>query len=265
MQGSNGASHVGVNLAFTKFIFVRPADEGEPAMVRLRAAAAVVARGFFNDFEAGGGRDTPPHETVQFFTNEQPASVVGIAGARYALQVSSKYRPRLDEGETELRRRLGDDFGEVLALNGAVRVPQYTSAEMHAFAYQHASPRASGRTQRNVIILPMGKTREWWDMSALDRHAYFYPHQAGADGHAIKGHARAAEPGIGTIYRRLFYNPDGTSRPGEFDFITYFECADEHVATFDRIRAALADERQNPEWRFVVEGPEWRGKRVLKW
>jgi hypothetical protein len=54
----------------------------------------------------------------------------------------------------------------------------------------------------------------------------------------VKGHARAAEPGFSTIHRRLFYNPDGSGRAGEFDFITYFECADEHVATFDRIRAS---------------------------
>jgi hypothetical protein len=81
----------------------------------------------------------------------------------------------------------------------------------------------------------------------------------------VKGHARAAEPGITTIHRRLFYNPDGPGRTGEFDFITYFECADEHVATFDRVCAALRDQQQNPEWRFVEEGPEWRGRRVLRW
>jgi hypothetical protein len=84
-------------------------------------------------------------------------------------------------------------------------------------------------------------------------------------GARVKGHARAAEAGIGTIYRRLYYNPDGTGRDGEFDFITYFECADEHLSTFEQICRALRDERQNPEWRYVVEGPEWRGKRVLKW
>ena len=263
MNGSNGTSHLGVNLAFTKFLFVTAARDDDAARTRLRAAGGIVARGFFNDFEAGG-RDAPPTETIQFLLNENGHQQPGLAGARYALQVSSKYRPRLQETETELRRRLADNAA-VIALDGAVRVPQYTSAEMHAYAYKSATSRGSGRVQRNVIIIPIRKTQEWWDKSPLDRHAYFYPHTDHVTGARVKGHARAAEAGIGTIYRRLYYNPDGSGREGEFDFITYFECADEYLTTFDLICRSLRDERQNPEWRYVVEGPEWRGRRVLKW
>jgi hypothetical protein len=62
-------SHLGVNLAFTKFIFVTPARDDDAARTRLRAAGAIVARGFFNDFEAEG-RDGPPQETIQFLVNE---------------------------------------------------------------------------------------------------------------------------------------------------------------------------------------------------
>lgn len=262
-MNGNGTS-LGVNLAFTKFLFVTPARDDDAARTRLRAAGAIVARGFFNDFEAEGARDTPPHETIQFLVNEGGQERPGLSGSRYALQVSSKYRPRLNETEMELRRRLADNAA-IVAVDGAVRAPHYTSAEMHAYAYKHARPRASGRIQRNVIILPIRKTPEWWEKSALERHAYFYPHADAKTGLPVKGHARSAEPGISTIFRRLYYNPDGHGRADQFDFITYFECADEHLATFDEICSALRDERQNPEWRYVVEGPEWRGKRVLKW
>ena len=262
-MNSNGTNHVGVNLAFTKFLFVTPARDDDAARTQLRGAGAIVGRGFFNDFEAEG-RDAPPQETIQFLINENGHQQAGLAGARYALQVSSKYRPRLQETEVELRRRLAGN-ATVTAIDGAVRVPQYTSAEMHAYAYKGASARMSGRVQRTVIIIPIRKTQEWWEKSALDRHAYFYPHTDSVSGAHVKGHARAAEAGISTIYRRLYYNPDGAGREGEFDFITYFECADEHVATFDQICRSLRDERQNPEWRYVVEGPEWRGRRVLKW
>ena len=259
----NGTNHLGVNLAFTKFLFVTPARDDDAARTRLRAAGAIVARGFFNDFEAEG-RDSSPQETIQFLVNENGLDRPGLAGARYALQVSSRYRPRLQETEIELRRRLADNAG-VTSLDGAVRTPQYTSAEMYAYAFKGATARMSGRLQRNVIILPIRKTPEWWEKNALDRHAYFYPHTDSLSGTRVKGHARAAEAGISTIYRKLYYNPDGTGREGEFDFITYFECADEHLTTFDHICRALRDERQNPEWRYVVEGPEWRGRRVLKW
>jgi hypothetical protein len=47
--------------------------------------------------------------------------------------------------------------------------------------------------------------------------------------------------------------------------VTYFECADEHLATFDEVCRSLRDLRHNPEWRYVTEGPEWRGRRVLRW
>jgi len=253
-------NHLGANLAYTKFFFVTPGKDDEVTRAKLRAAAGIVARGFFNDFEAEG-RDSPPHETIQFLLRAE-ASEGQSTGAPYAMQVCSKYRPRLKETDIELRRRIAD-FAEVTSLEGAVRVPQYTSAEMYAYAYKAAMPRASGRVQRNVVIIPMSKSREWWDKAALDRQTYFYPHnELGA---RVKGHARAAEPGIASIYRKLYYNPDGHGRPDEWDFVTYFECADEHLATFDLVCQSLRDVRQNPEWRFVTEGPEWRGRRVLRW
>lgn len=254
-------NHLGVNLAYTKFFFVTPGRDDEVARVKLRAAAGIVGRGFFNDFDAEG-RDTPPHETIQFLIRADPGGKPG-QGAPYALQVCSKYRPRLEETEVELQRRVAD-FAEVTALKGAVRVPQYTSAEMHTYAYKGALPRASGRLQKNAIIIPMSKSREWWGKQPLDRQTYFYPHTGGS-GERAKGHARAAEHGISTVYRKLYYNPDGHSRDKEWDFVTYFECADEHLETFDQICRSLRDLRQNPEWRYVTEGPEWRGKRVLRW
>jgi hypothetical protein len=255
-------NHLGVNLAYTKFFFVTPQRDDETTRVKLRAVGGIVARGFFNDFDAEG-RDTPPHETIQFLIRADGDGAEPRTGAPYALQVCSKYRPRLKETDTELRRRVAE-FAQVTALEGAVRVPQYTSAEMHAYAFKSALPRASGRVQKNVIIIPMNKSTDWWEKAALDRQTYFYPHSDGT-GARVKGHARAAEAGITTIFRKLYYNPDGHSRENEWDFVTYFECADEHLATFDQICHTLRDVRQNPEWRYVTEGPEWRGKRVQRW
>ena len=265
---SNGAQ-IGVNLAYTTFFFVTPSRDDETTRALMRAAGGIVARGFSNDFDAEG-RDAPPHETIQFLVNTPQLPPEGGRhepargrGAPYAIQVSSKYRPRLKETEVELRRRVGD-IAEVTALEGAVRMPQYTSAAMHAYVNQGAIGRASGRVQRNAIIIPMRKSKEWWDKPALDRQMYFYPH-GDVLGSRVKGHARAAEAGIGTILRRLYYNPDGHGRENEWDFVTYFECADDHLATFDEVCRALRDLHENPEWRYVTEGPEWRGRRVLRW
>lgn len=251
----------GANVAYTRFFFVAPSRDDEATRGKLREAGANVARGFFNDFDAEG-RDSPPHETIQYLMRADRPGEPG-AGAAYALQICSKYRPRLKETEIELQRRVAE-CATVTSIEGAVRVPQYTSAEMHAYAFKSALARRSGRVHRNVIIIPISKSQEWWEKAPLERQTYFYPHLDAA-GARVKGHARAAEAGIGTIVRRLYYNPDGHSRAGEWDFVTYFECADEHLATFDQICQALRDVRQNPEWRYVTEGAEWRGRRVLKW
>ena len=96
-------------------------------------------------------------------------------------------------------------------------------------------------------------------------NAFFYPHVDAATGAAVPGHAQAAEAGIPTIFRRLFHNPDGYGREGQYDFITYFECASEHVETFMSVHEALRNTSKNPEWRFVREGPLWKGKRLLRW
>jgi hypothetical protein len=273
MPFSPSGNHLGANLSFTKFLFIVPRANDDAVGPRLKGIGGLISRGFFNDFDADGTRDAPPHETIQFLVSDRdrlddlslpPAGPRRLTAARHALQVSGKYRPRLQEVEAELRRRLGD-AGEVIALDGAERTPRYTSSEMYEYAYRRAAARTSGRHSQNAFVLPVSKNAEWWQKPALERHAYFYPHVDSITACPVNGHARAAEAGIGTIFRRLFHNPDGYSRPGEWDFIAYFECDDGHVDTFERVHHALRDTTRNPEWRYVQEGPLWRGKRVLKW
>ena len=263
MANGSGFSDPSVNITFTKFLFIVSPLDDEAARTHVRTAGGLIARGFFNDFDADGSRDPQSRETIQFLLGGPSRHGSGIAGARYAVHLSANYRPRLQEVELELRRRLGGS-ATVTALDGVIRAPRYTSAELYRFAYKQAMARMSGRQAPNAIILPLSKSDEWWEKPPIDRHAYFYP-QRDAGGCPVKGHAMAAEAGVATIFRRLYHNPDGYQRADEFDFITYFECADEHLATFDQICRALRDVRQNPEWRFVTEGPEWRGKRVIRW
>jgi hypothetical protein len=80
-----------------------------------------------------------------------------IQKARHLVQVSSKYRPRLQEIEEELRRRIGDS-AEILSLDGAFRNPRYSSPEMVNYSNKGTPPRRSGRLARNAIVAPMRKT-----------------------------------------------------------------------------------------------------------
>jgi hypothetical protein len=265
-NGTNGQPDAATNLTHTKFVFVLPYQDDAATLAKIRAAGSHVSRGFFNDYDADGSRDLQPQETIQFLIAENAAKGRhAIGAARYVIHVSANYRPRLVEVVCDFKRRIGD-AADTIIIDGAERVPRYTSAEMKTFAYKAAQCRQSGRVSANAIVMPMSKTAAWWEKSALERHSYFYPHQPeDSNRPPVKGHAKAAEAGITKVFRRLYHNPDGYQRENEFDFITYFECTDENVEVFDQICRALRDERQNPEWRYVVEGPEWRGKRVLRW
>jgi hypothetical protein len=268
-SGPNGAGTTG-NLAFTRFLFVIARADDDAHGARLRNAGSNIARGFFNDFDIDDARETQVQrfETIQFYVRDgEPADAAaetGLQRARRMVQVSSKYRPRLQEVEDELQRRIGDS-AEIHSLEGAFRNPRYSSAEMVQYSTKGAPSRRSGRITRNAIVMPMRKTAEWWQKSALERHSYFYPHVDHVSASPVRGHAQAAAKGIPCLFRRVYHNPDGYERPGEFDFITYFECEDEALPMFDQVLGSLRDVDQNPEWLFVEEGPVWRGKRVLRW
>jgi hypothetical protein len=271
-NGGNGVA-VNTNLAYTRFLFVIARNDDDAHGARLRTAGANIARGFFNDFDIDDNRETQvqAHETIQFLVRETeakplPEAVPGphITLARHAVQITAKYRPRLQEIDDEFRRRVGDT-AEIVTLEGATRNPRYSSAEMVHYANRGAPPRRSGRLARNAIIIPVRKSADWWQKSTLERHSYFYPHVDHASASPVKGHAQAAEQGIPSLFRRIYHNPDGYQRPNEFDFLTYFECDDESLPVFEQVMTSLRDFHQNPEWRYVEEGPIWRGRRVLRW
>ena len=262
----NGNGALGANLVYSKFLFVTLRRDDATARARIKEAGSSIGRGFFNDFHSNGTLNTPSNDTIQFLvaTTTPRRCSDGLLSAGHVAHLTAKYRARLDEIQAELERRLGN-VATVRPIDGALQAPRYTSATLHEYAYKSAAERQPGGATANVIIIPMSKTAAWWEMSPLERHTYFYPHVDPRSGAPVCGHAKAAEPGIQTIYRRLYHNPNGYQRAAEYDFVTYFECADEHLPTFNRVRHALRDESRNPEWRFVIEGPEWRGRRALRW
>jgi hypothetical protein len=101
----------------------------------------------------------------------------------------------------------------------------------------------------------MKKTAAWWEKHWMERHTYFLPrYEGGRMTH--QGHALAPEAGIRCLMRRTYRSE------GDYDFLTYFECADEGVPVFHQVCASLRDVKKNPEWSFVREGPSWQGRRV---
>ncbi|HEV7238407.1 MAG TPA: hypothetical protein VGQ36_04140 [Thermoanaerobaculia bacterium] len=164
--------------------------------------------------------------------------------------------------------RVAQFFREMEAprvLAGVVRPTNFTGNRMHDFAYAHQLLQQPGTVMPNAFLVPMSKTPEWWQKDWMERHTYFLPRYDDAGRMRHEGHALAAAAGIDCLMRRTYKSASEPAPAGDYDFITYFECANEAVATFHEVCASLRDIARNPEWKFVREGPTWQGRRVESW
>src|SRR6266498_504925 len=134
----------------------------------------------------------------------------------------------------------------------------------HAGA-RHRVLQQPGTVAPNAFLVPMRKSDAWWEKGWMERHTYFLPRYDESGRMVNEGHTLAAEAGIGCLMRRTYKNAVEPAPAGEYDFISHFECADEHVPVFHEVCDALRDIRRNPEWQFVREGPTWHGRRVATW
>ena len=133
-MGTNGQSDAAANLTHTKFLFVLPYQDDTATLTKIRNAGSNICRGFFNDYDADGSRDVQPQETIQFLAAETTGlGRQGIGAARFVAHVSANYRPRLEEVACELKRRI-TGAADIVILDGAERLPRYSSAEMVKYA-----------------------------------------------------------------------------------------------------------------------------------
>jgi hypothetical protein len=219
-----------------------------------------------NEFEPGSSRY--PSETIAFLRRAEasPGDVEdqALLGAGAVVHVASARPEPVAEFCDELARLLPSALDRPV-LCGVVRPKLYTGLEMHNFAYAHWVLQQPGPVMPNAFLVPLRKTREWWEKGWMERHTYFLPRYDDSGRMLSEGHAMAAEAGIECLLRRTYGHPTEPAPPGSYDFLTYFECADEDVPTFHEVLTALRDVARNPEWRFVHEGPTWRGRRVASW
>jgi hypothetical protein len=151
------------------------------------------------------------------------------------------------------------------ALTGVVRPFSYTGTEMFNYAYAHRVLQQPGEAAPNAFLVPLRKSGEWWAKDWMERHTYFLPRFDDSGRMLAEGHVLASAEGIACLMRRTYRNVAEPAPGGEYDFVSYFECADEDVPTFHRVCDALRDVARNPEWRYVSEGPTWHGRRVAGW
>ena len=241
-----------------------------PDAARAQVAAAAVPAlaaelGLHNEFET---RDGEPSSAVAFLrrVGATPGDLTDddLVHADAVVHVASATGSaitRLCDGLA----RLVPAMVTLRVLGGVVRPPTYTGNAMHDFAYAHRVLQQPGTAMPNAFLIPMSKTAAWWAKDWMERHTYFLP-RYDDDGRMVnEGHALASAAGISCLMRRTYKAPTEPAPDGAYDFVTYFECADADLPVFDQVCANLRDVRANPEWKFVREGPTWRGARVATW
>jgi hypothetical protein len=247
--------------------YVAIAAPGEARRIAASAAVPELVHrlGLQNEFDVTAGH---PREAVAFLRRGD-ASAADLEDDRLlradaVVHVASPAPGPVGEFCAEITRLLGPAI-ETRVVGGIVRPKIYTGIQMHNFAYAHQVVQQPGAVMPNAFLVPLSKTGDWWRKAWMERHTYFLPRFDDEGRMRHEGHALAAEPGISCLLRRTYKHPDEPAPAGSYDFLTYFECADEDVPTFHEVRGALRDVAKNPEWSFVREGPTWHGRRVASW
>ena len=249
------------------YVCLRVPDEARRPARTAGVAALAERLGLRNEFEPGEGH---PSEAVAFLRRVSASATAGgiaddhLLRTDAILHVASPSAAPVTEFCAEVERLLGGSVRAVV-LRGVVRPPNYTGQAMRNFAYAHQVVQQPGRVMPNAFLLPMSKTPEWWAKDWMERHTYLLPRYDEAGRMLSQGHALAAAPGIPALMRRTYRNATEPAPEGGYDFLTYFECADVSVPIFHEVCVALRDVRNNPEWKFVREGPTWQGRRVGTW
>ena len=195
-------------------------------------------------------------------TTEQQIVHTAVSESRGLIRLECDTLEPIKGYENGLRELVNAAGGSVETLAGVMRPRSYTSHAMSEFAYAHAMPPGSGEKFPLAAVTPMNKTDDWWQMDFLHRESFFLPRYDENEEMVVKGHALASAMGVPDINRRLVHSPDGYGLGGSYDFVGYFEFAEANAPVFREVMAGLRDTVQNPEWKYVLEGPEWWGRRV---
>jgi len=252
-------------LGYGAYLCIRPSDASAARRAGAGLASTAERLGLRNEWAA-----TAPAERESFaFVRRArviPADIVdaGIAEAQALIHLCSKTAATVDAVCHEATRALAA-AAQVKVLRGVIRPRNYTGAAMNNWAYARQVVQRPGPAMPNAFFVPMSKTAEWWRKDWMERHTYFLPRYDDAGRMINEGHALATEAGIAHLLRRTYRSEQQPPPAGQYDFLTYFECADEGVPIFHQVCAALRDLKRNPEWRFVQEGPTWQGRRVASW
>jgi Chlorite dismutase len=247
------------------YICLRVPVEEREALAEAAVDALAARLGFRNEYDPPDDR---AGKAIAFLgrADAAPAQIADdeLLHADAVVYVGAPTSEDIEAFRGELKALVGS-VAATRVLLGVQRPRNYTGNAMHNFSYAYQVLQQPGEVMPNAFLVPMNKTAEWWQKSWMERHTYFLPRYDDGGRMLNEGHTLAAADGIPCLLRRTYKSSKEPAPPGAYDFISYFECSDDDVATFHEVCAALRDITKNPEWKFVREGPTWHGRRAVTW
>ncbi len=130
----------------------------------------------------------------------------------------------------------------------------YTSEAERQELSKRSLPELEPSDHTTAVLIPIGKSEEWWKLAQDQRQAYFQK----TDTHP--GHTAIGLKYVDRVSRKL-YHSRYLNTPLDYDFLTYFEFEDIYENDFKTLLAELRDIRNNPEWAYVnLEYEIWMTK-----
>jgi hypothetical protein len=255
-------------LGYGRFLFLElaPSDADSALLRALESAGADLENAHFSEGPptaatmARGRLQYLRRDPTRFRAND--IEDAGVAASPAAVRLEGDAAEPLNAYEQRVRALIEARGGRVHVHAGVRKDRSYTSFAMTQFAYASALAPARGDRHGLAVFLPQRKTAEWWTMDWMRRESFFLPRYDDQGRLAVAGHTLASAEGIPYLMRRLYHRPEGYGLESGYDFLGYFEFAEKHAPVFERVMQRLRDAEQNPEWRYVREGPEWWARRV---
>jgi hypothetical protein len=145
------------------------------------------------------------------------------------------------ESPREMASHVGNS--QRTAFRGVTQHLQYTTDEQREELDRHSPSELPPSSNTIAVLIPIGKSREWWKLAQDQRQAFFQ--KAVNEGHTAIG-LRYTD----RVYRRLYHSRYLDSS-ANYDFLTYFEFYDQYADDFRKLLMELRDATRNPEWKYV--------------
>ncbi len=136
---------------------------------------------------------------------------------------------------------------------GVTQHLQYTTETQRQELDIHSRPELPPSVNTIAVLIPIGKSEEWWKLAQDRRQAYFQT--AFKEGHTAIG-LRYVDRVFRKLYHTRYVDPNAN-----YDFLTYFEFYDQYADDFRKLLMELRDATRNPEWNYVsLEFEIWMNK-----